>query len=74
MSLIDRIRELFGGKRSAAEYGTVAGGAAAATSGDDRERGIASSDPSDSGAGDSGSWSGDGGGGGGDGGGGGGSG
>ena len=71
MSIIDRIRELFGGKRSGAEYGAVAGGAVVATSGDDRAQ-DESSDPGESVGADGGGWSGDGGGGGGDGGGGGG--
>jgi hypothetical protein len=66
VSIIDRIRELFGGKQSGSEYATT-GGAAAATSSEERG---ADADPSSSGWG--GESGGDGGGGGGDGGGGGG--
>jgi hypothetical protein len=68
MSILDRIRALFGGKPSGSEYGAAAGGAVAATSGDDPARDVGPQ--SDSGGSDSGG-SGDGGGtGGGDGGGG----
>ena len=67
MNIIDRVRALFGGKPSGAEYGAATEGVVAATSGQDSAR-----DPgpqSDSGGSDGGG-SGDGGGGGGDGGGG----
>jgi hypothetical protein len=61
MSIIDRVRALFGGKPSGAEYGAATGGAVAATSSDDPARNV---EPhSDSGGSDGGGW-GDGGGGG----------
>ena len=67
MGIIDRIRELFGGRQSGAEYGVAtAGGAAATTTGDDSPYDQSQSDSGWSG--DAGS-SGDGGGGGGGGGG-----
>jgi hypothetical protein len=67
MSLMDRIRELFGGKQTGAEYGTVAGGSAAATADEEPETGLDYGGGGDfSGGGDGG---GSGGGGGGDGGG-----
>ncbi len=66
MSIIDRIRALFGGKPSGAEYGVATGGAVAATSDDDPARDV--EPQSDSGGSDGGGWGdggGDGGGGGG---------
>jgi hypothetical protein len=52
MSIIDRIRSLFGGKPSGAEYGVATGGAVAATADDDSARDV---DPqSDAGGSDSG--------------------
>jgi hypothetical protein len=68
MNIIDRIKGLFGGTQSGAEYGTVTGGSVAATENDDS----AGEAGSQSGSGWSGESGGDGGGGGGDGGGGGG--
>ena len=50
MSFIDRIRELFGGKKSGAESTAVMGGSTAATSRDDPEGDVEPS-PSDSGSG-----------------------
>ena len=61
MSIIDRIRGLFGGKQTGAEYGAATGGTAAATERDDPSGDLDASGSSGSG-GDSG---GDGGGGGG---------
>jgi hypothetical protein len=68
MSIIDRIKGLFGGKQTDAEYGAATGGAVAATEHDDS---VGDAD-SQSGSGWSGESGGDGGGGSGDGGGGGG--
>jgi hypothetical protein len=68
MSIIDRIRALFGGKPSGAEYGAATGGVVAATSDDDSGRDFESH--SDSGASDGGALGDGAGGGGGDGGGG----
>jgi hypothetical protein len=64
MSIIDRIRQLFGGRQSAAESTAVMGGATAATSHDDRTA-DADPAPSDSGWDGDGASGGDGGGGGG---------
>jgi hypothetical protein len=63
MSFIDRIRELFGGKKSGAESTAVMGGSTAATSRDDPEGDVEPS-PSDSGSGGGGGESGGDGGGG----------
>jgi hypothetical protein len=63
VSIIGRIRELFGGKRSGAEYGAVTAGAVVATSDDDPGRDADAQ--SDSSGFDLGGWGGDGGGGGG---------
>ena len=65
MSIIDRIRALFGGKPSGAEYTAATGGVVAATSDDDRAQDV--EPQSDSGGFDSGAWGDAGGGGSGDG-------
>jgi hypothetical protein len=54
MSIIDRIRALFGGKPSGAEYGAATGGAVAATSDGDPARDV--EPQSDSGGSDGGGW------------------
>ena len=64
MSIIDRIRELFGGKSSGAEHTATTGGAVGATSGEDRAADVEQQSASDSSGGGEG---GGGGGGGGDG-------
>jgi hypothetical protein len=62
MSIIDRIRALFGGKPSGAEYGAATGGVVAAISDDDPARDV---EPQSDSGGSDGGGSGEGGGGGG---------